>query len=92
MDYSVQFTGQFKKDAKRCKKRNYKIPLLENAMRLLREKGEVPPILNPHKLSGNYKGLWECHLTPDWLLIWKQDDELREIFLERTGTHSDLFK
>ncbi|MFN4764653.1 type II toxin-antitoxin system YafQ family toxin [Gillisia sp. Q332] len=48
--------------------------------------------IKSHKLSGNYKGRWECHIKPDWLLIWKQDDTKKEIYLERTGTHSDLFK
>ena len=46
----------------------------------------------PHKLSGNRKNQWECHIEPDWLMIWEKDDfELTILFLE-TGTHSDLFK
>jgi len=42
-------------------------------------------------LKGNFKGFWECHIQPDWLLIWQQDDEIKLISLTRTGTHSDLF-
>ncbi|HEY5510370.1 MAG TPA: type II toxin-antitoxin system YafQ family toxin [Prolixibacteraceae bacterium] len=44
-----------------------------------------------HLLSGNYNGYWECHIKPDWLLIWRQDDKTKVIELVRTGTHSDLF-
>lgn len=91
MDFKVEFSGQFRKDARRCEKRNYKIELLEIVMKLLREKGELPSKYKPHKLSGNYSGFWECHLKPDWLLIWKLDADNKIIKLDRTGTHSDLF-
>ena len=74
MEYRISFTGKFRKDFKRCIKRNYKISLLEEAMLFLRN-GEVPSKYLPHKLSGNYEGRWECHIKPDWLLIWKHDDD-----------------
>ena len=67
------------------------MPLLNKTMELLRKKGELPEQYLSHKLKGNYNNRWECHLKPDWLLIWKQDDVKKEIVLERTGTHSDLF-
>lgn len=67
------------------------MPLLDNAMELLRKKGKLPEKYLPHNLKGNYKNRWECHLKPDWLLIWKKDEVEKEIVLERTGTHSDLF-
>ncbi len=57
----------------------------------LEVKGSVASKNRPHKLTGNYKGFWECHIQPDWLLIWFQDDEKETIELTRTGTHSDLF-
>lgn len=57
----------------------------------LEKNGKVPAKHKPHLLKGNYKGLWECHIQPDWLLIWQQDDEIKLISLTRTGTHSDLF-
>jgi mRNA interferase YafQ len=51
----------------------------------------LPAMYKPHVLSGDYSKHWECHIKPDWLLIWKQDEENKEIYLIRTGTHSDLF-
>lgn len=92
MAYDLVFSGQFKKDAKLCKKRNYDITLLEEVLIRLRKDGELPIVYRPHILSGNYSGYWECHIKPDWLLIWKHDDVNEIIYLERTGTHSDLFK
>lgn len=91
MDYTILFTNQFKKEIKLCKKRNYEISLLENVIILLRKNGELPISFKPHTLSGNYDGYWECHIKPNWLLIWLQDVQLKEITLVRTGTHSDLF-
>lgn len=92
MAYEVEFSGQFKKDIKRCKKRNFDIPLLETVLKILRRKGNLPSKYKSHKLSGNYKDFWECHIKPDWLLIWNQDNVQKVIKLDRTGTHSDLFK
>jgi len=91
MSFSIEFSSQFKKDAKTCKKRSYDIFLLEEVLILLRETGKLPAKYKPHTLSGNYKGYWECHIKPDWLLIWLQDNKEKIIYLERTGTHSDLF-
>lgn len=74
MSYTVLFSNRFKKDAKRCEKRNFEIPLLEAVLKTLREKGKLPSKYKPHKLSGNYEGFWECHIKSDWLLIWIQDE------------------
>ncbi len=90
--YTVKFVGSFKKDIKRCKKRNYDLPLLRKVISELVKKGNLPREYKPHKLTGNYQDRWECHIKPDWLLIWKQNEDIKEITLERTGTHSDLFK
>ena len=68
--YSIEYTGQFLKQAKQCKKRGYNIVLLEEAIQLLAETGQLPPEYKSHKLSGKYIGCWECHIKPDWLLIW----------------------
>jgi len=65
--------------------------LLDEVVTQLVEKGKLPKENKPQKLSGNYKGFWECHIQPDWLLVWEQDDTIRLITLTRTGTHSDLF-
>ena len=58
---------------------------------LLEQKSILPAKYKSHKLTGDYKGFWECHIQPDWLLIWLQDDTEKTITLARTGTHSDLF-
>lgn len=63
----------------------------EEMVSILRETGSLPATYRPHKLSGNYKDCWECHIQPDWLLIWEQNDrELTLLFID-TGSHSDLF-
>lgn len=92
MSYEISQFNSFKKDIKRCKKRNYDFSILKKVISLLTEKGTLSEKYKPHKLSGNYDSRWECHIKPDWLLIWKQDDTKKEIYPERTGTHSDLFK
>ena len=91
MGYEIDFSGKFKKDVKRCQKRGYNMPSLDKAMLLLRTSGKLPAKYSTHRLSGDYNGFLECHIKPDWLLIWKQDDIKKEIYLDRTGTHSDLF-
>ena len=65
--------------------------LLNELFLELETTGTVPAKNKPHKLTGNYKGFWECHIQPDWLLIWFQNDAEKIIELTRTGTHSDLF-
>ncbi len=66
--------------------------LFKNVLMMLEESGKLPPNLKPHKLKGGYKPFWECHIQPDWLLIWDQNDTIKLISLIRTGKHSDLFK
>ena len=89
MSFNLDYTNRFKKDIKLCLKRNYNIALLEVVLLELREKGELPLKYNPHILSGNKDGLWECHIKSDWLMTWYFDKNT--IVLVRTGTHSDLF-
>lgn len=89
--YQLVFTGKFKKDVKLLQKRGYSMELLKNAILNLESSGELPPINKPHKLAGEYLGYWEAHIKPDWLIIWKTIIEDKEIWLTRTGTHSDLF-
>lgn len=90
--YKVKFTGQFKRDYKLCKKRGLKMSLLDDAISLLATHGELPQTYLPHKLIGKYSGCWECHIQPDWLLIWQQFDDELILHLTNTGSHSDLFK
>ena len=68
--YHLTTARQFEKDYKLCKKRNYKIDLLNGLFLELEKNGTVPAKNKPHKLTGNYKGFWGCHIQPDWLLIW----------------------
>ena len=74
MRYRIIPSKRFEKDLKRCEKRGYNMQLLKDAIMLLAETGTLPASYHPHKLSGQYAGSWECHLKPDWLLIWEQND------------------
>lgn len=89
--YNLTSTNQFEKDYKLCKKRGYKMESLNIIFSNLEQKGFIPAKYKPHKLTGNYKNFWECHIKPDWLLIWLQEESSKTITLTRTGTHSDLF-
>lgn len=88
--YTVKPTSQFKKDYKLAIKRGLKIGLLEEIIALF-AMGEALPEKNyDHALSGNWHGHRECHIQPDWLLIYRYDDDVLVLTLTRTGTHSDL--
>ena len=86
---SLRLTSAFKKDLKRITKRNYERALLEAVVGALREAESLPAARRDHALGGEWKGWRECHVEPDWLLIYKPTDE--EVLLARTGTHADLF-
>lgn len=89
--YSVDYTNRFKKDLKRCIKRGLDISKIIEAVKLLEANGQLPTKYKPHKLVGDRQGQWECHIQPDWLMVWEQNDmELTLLFLQ-TGTHADLF-
>jgi len=92
MNYKIEYTGKIKKDIKLAQKRGMDLELFKKVIIFLEKDGKLPLKYKPHILKGNYKDLWECHILPDWLLIWKQDDGIKLISLIRTGTHSDLFK
>ena len=81
--------AKFNKDLKRIKKRGLPENLLWEVVELLFSGETLPRKYNPHRLKGNWVGFMECHITPDWLLIWRQIDD--RIILTRTGSHSDLF-
>jgi mRNA interferase YafQ len=89
--YTIDYTNKFQKDYKKCLKRGLKEELIKEVISILATEGKLPAKYKAHKLKGNYTGLWECHIIPDWLLVWDQSDEIRLITLTRTGTHSDLF-
>ena len=90
--YIVKYTNKFSKDLKLIKKRGYDIKLLEKIVKILAN-GEKLPIKNKdHALKGDYIGHRECHITPDWLLVYRIIDKELILLLTNTGTHSDLFK
>ena len=91
MKYTIHYSGRFKKSYKLCKRRGLNIDNFETVVRLLAETGSLPAKYRPHVLSGNYAGIWECHIEPDWLLLWRQDDQELTLLLLDTGTHSDVF-
>ena len=83
------YTNRFKKDLKRVKKRRKQMDKIKVVMRTLIEEKPLEARYKDHILIGNYKARRECHIEPDWLLIYKLEGD--EIIFERTGTHSDLF-
>ena len=82
--YQLITTSTFKKEYKKMVKRNYNISLLEKIVEKLPEKNK------DHALSGNWKGYRECHIEPDWLLVYKIYEDKLILSLSKTGTHSDL--
>lgn len=89
--YIVKPTTQFKKDFKLAMKRSMKIELLEEVIAMLAMGETLPDKHKDHALTGNWVGHRECHILPDWLLIYRIEDEVLVLTLVRTGTHSDLF-
>ena len=91
MSLQVQWTTQFKKDYKLAIKRNRNIDVLDDAIRLLANEIPLPQKYCDHALTGNFKGFRDCHIEPDWLLIYAVENNILTLTLSRTGTHSDLF-
>ena len=89
--YTVKTTTLFKKDFKLAMKRGLNIELLENIIALLSMGEPLPEKNKDHALPGNWVGHRECHILPDWLLIYRIEDDVLVLTLARTGTHSDLF-
>jgi mRNA interferase YafQ len=83
-------SGRFKRDFKRVLKRGYDAKKLQAVLELLAADKPLPERCRPHKLVGDYVGLWECHIEPDWLLVYDLSDDL--VVLTATGSHADLFK
>jgi len=88
---TIRYSARFKRDYKLVKKRGYDIGLLEEVLDILCSNQPLPPKYRDHNLTGNYEGHRECHITPDWLLIYKIEDDELLLSLTRTGTHSNLF-
>ena len=86
---NVRYSTRFKRDFKLCVKRHWNMELLQQVIDTLKIPDTLPQKNLDHSLSGDYSGHLECHVAPDWLLIYRQDEE--ELLLYRTGTHADLF-
>lgn len=85
----ISRTNRFKKDVKKIKKRGKSFDVFKKVIQQLVQGEPLDEKFRDHKLSGNYVGTRECHIEPDWLLIYEDQDD--ELILIRTGTHSDLF-
>ena len=88
---TIRYQSRFKRDFKRILKRGYDIHLLETVVEMLAEEKPLPPEYKDHDLQGKHKGYRECHITPDWLLIYEVRDDQLLLYLTRTCTHTDLF-
>lgn len=88
---TIKYQSAFKKDYKRIVKRGYDIRLLEEVISILANQEPLPEKFRDHSLLGKYTGCRECHITPDWLLIYEIDGNELILYLTRTGSHSDLF-
>ena len=89
--YVVKFTTQFREGYKLAMKRHMDIGLLDDIIRALSRGEKLPDKNKDHELTGDWVGHRECHIQPDWLLIYRIEDDVLVLTLARTGTHSDLF-
>ncbi len=85
----LRTTGQFKRDVRRVQRRRKDLQKLREIVERLLSEEPLHARNRAHRLTGGMAGLWECHIEPDWLLIWDQIDDV--LLLMRTGTHTDLF-
>lgn len=91
MAYKIEVTRQYLKDLKLARKRQLDEKLLNEIIAKLAFGKPLPAKNHDHALTGDYKGFRECHIIPDWLLIYSRDETVKIVSLTRTGTHSDLF-
>lgn len=91
MKYEVKPTKQFQKDLKRIDRRGYDINRLTTVIKLLAAGEPLPAKNRDHALTGNFVGCRECHIMPDWLLIYEYSQSALILYLTRTGSHADLF-
>jgi len=92
MIYKIAYTSKFKRQRKLLLSRGYNISLLDEAVRLLAGGAALPEKYRDHALQGKWKGYRDCHILPDWILIYKIDQGILTLLLSETGSHSDLFR
>ncbi|MSO92360.1 MAG: type II toxin-antitoxin system YafQ family toxin [Rhodospirillales bacterium] len=85
----IRTTRQFERDLKRARKRGWTLRKPWTLVEILSRDGRLDPRFRPHRLAGRWRGFMECHVEPDWLLVWMDDGD--SLVLARTGTHADLF-
>ena len=90
--YQVKFTTTYKKSYKLMKKRGLDLSLLDEVVDLLRQGKQLDEKYRDHSLSGNFVGFRECHIKPDWLLVYLIENDVLTLTLVDTGSHSDIFK
>lgn len=88
---NIRYQSAFKRDYKRIRKRGYNIQRLETVIEMLVQEQTLPTEYRDHDLGGNWDGFRECHIAPDWLLVYTIDHKELVLILVRTGSHSDLF-
>jgi len=91
MSYSIVWTTRFKKDYKLAMKRHMDMNLIDDIIRKLSQGETLPEKNHDHELTGDWIGHRECHILPDWLLLYRIDDDILVLTLTRTGTHSDVY-
>ncbi len=91
MIYQIKFTTAFKKGYKRAKKRGLNLQLLDDVIEKLKSGHKLESDYRDHPLHGNWEGFRECHIQPDWLLIYLIENDILTLTLTDTGTHSDIF-
>ena len=90
--FTCSFTTQFKKDYKKTCKRNYDMNLFTRVYNRLEQSGDLPSVYKVHSLKGKWKGTFDAHIEPDWILIYRVDKNRKDVQFVRMGSHSDLFK
>ena len=91
MRYEIDVTNQFKKDLKLARKQGKNEDRLWEVVEMLANDEELDPKYKDHNLTGNYAGYRECHVLPDWLLVYKKEANVLVLLLYRLGSHSELF-
>ena len=91
MNREIVWTSQFKRDYKLAMKRNKDMALIDDCIRMLAARKILPPKYRDHELTGNWRGHRECHIQPDWLLIYRIEGNDLVLILARSGSHSDLY-
>ena len=91
MHYDLILTGKFRKSIKLAKKRGLDLKLLDKVITMLQNDIPLEEKYRDHELKGKYQGVRECHIQPDWLLIYLKENEVLTLTLVDTGTHADLF-